>query len=289
VTASAKCVVIACSTGRVARTFVEVHTGADSSCWSIAARLLSTGNLRIAVGSNAHQVAIWDVDVSPDLVPASEEKCPRQVICRSHNHNIPSVDLDELGDRLASASIDGSVIVWDASLGTKLFQYQSESLEWGWCVRWIPSSFVHSSSSKYTRQVILFCTETWIYLLDDQLEPQEASQPVEVVGRESSYSKLCFVELVPEHELILVASPTWQAGLLLRIHHGEDELSLSESQWNIPLHGLNCGITIQTLEKTDSSDVSETKIHALGYDGRILATTMVDTEAGSSNLNLTLL
>jgi WD40 repeat protein len=75
----------------------------------------------LAISCNAHFVTIfhlgmgidgwtWTIEVGP------EERFPK-IELFGHNNNIPTVAFDQMGDYLASGSLDGSIIMWDCRTG----------------------------------------------------------------------------------------------------------------------------------------------------------------------------
>ncbi len=71
----------------------------------------------------------------PDLAPFLQRA--RRIMDPCHDHNVPAVCFSVDGARLATASIDSTVRVWDAARGNALGSV-SPSQEWGWAVRFAP-------------------------------------------------------------------------------------------------------------------------------------------------------
>lgn len=106
---------------------------ADNSTWS--ADLSSTKPPFLAVGSNSHNISIFDL-----------AGISRQTL-KGHNHNIPAIKISPDGKYIASTSIDRQVIIWDAITG-KILKEMPVAEEWGWCILWIEKSKMHFLCNK---------------------------------------------------------------------------------------------------------------------------------------------
>jgi hypothetical protein len=96
----------------------------DCSVWSC-----SLYQNHLAVGSNTHQIRIWDLDTYSTV----------KII--EHSHNIPSLSFNSKGF-LASTSIDTSVQVSSMQSGSIFCR---PCTEWGWGVVWISrSAIIHA-------------------------------------------------------------------------------------------------------------------------------------------------
>jgi WD40 repeat protein len=94
----------------------------DNSVWSC-----SLHDHFLAVGSNTHEISIWD------LTSGS-----RRTVC-CHSHNIPSVAFNFRG-QLASTSIDSTVCI--SAADRELALDCRPCTEWGWAVTWVKRSAV---------------------------------------------------------------------------------------------------------------------------------------------------
>jgi WD40 repeat protein len=113
------------------------------SAWSVA----SNGKRRlVAVGSNSHDIYLWNLGV--------DSKRREARILRGHDNNIPSLDFSSCGLYLASCSIDITFRIWNTENGQCLYckdicdNYGSSS--WGWNINFIdPNVLRVVPSSQY--------------------------------------------------------------------------------------------------------------------------------------------
>lgn len=79
----------------------------------------------LAVSSNSHEITVFDLSVHSSknisYWPLGEEKYKR--IFSGHEHNIPAIDFDNRGEKLASASIDSTLRVWELKTGSCIAKF----------------------------------------------------------------------------------------------------------------------------------------------------------------------
>ena len=136
------------------------------STWSLACGCANNSKRMIAVGSNSHDITLWDLSVS-DVSSSSfmTREADEQVIrddelqsrraeglsnkrtLKGHAHNIPAIDLSECGRFIVSASIDRSVCIWrtcpSAVISNRAYIARKKiCAEWGWSCKWFPRNMV---------------------------------------------------------------------------------------------------------------------------------------------------
>eukprot|EP01006_Ploeotia_vitrea_P010445 TRINITY_DN27131_c0_g1_i1.p1 TRINITY_DN27131_c0_g1~~TRINITY_DN27131_c0_g1_i1.p1 ORF type:complete len:631 (-),score=61.00 TRINITY_DN27131_c0_g1_i1:294-2186(-) len=150
-------------------------TGKDST-WSIDVHPQG----KIAVGSNAYEIRVWDL--SEEMKTVQKKECknttgnhnatttantadnsdrPFNADCEvyvGHAHNVPCVAFSPCGEFLASTSIDGTVRIWDVEHGGVNYPIRTNVgapvrglnqlfgrhiiKDWMWGVTWIPKDSV---------------------------------------------------------------------------------------------------------------------------------------------------
>lgn len=120
----------------------------------------------VAVGSNSHCITLWNLSNQNEKFNIA-----------GHDHNIPCIDFSPCGRFLASASIDGTVRVWDVQTLTsdgpnhsigKMIGCLRVCPEWGWAVRWLDQRFVKTipSSNRPAWDAIHLLVDNSEYSLD---------------------------------------------------------------------------------------------------------------------------
>jgi len=105
--------------------------GDDLSVWGVAS--LHHRPI-VAMSSNTHLINL--VDLSDLAHPVTYG------VLRGHGHNIPQIDVSDDDARLVSASIDGSVRIWDLASRTLLYSCSFDGGHvWGWAVAFFPAAY----------------------------------------------------------------------------------------------------------------------------------------------------
>jgi len=95
------------------------------------ARLHKRARALLALGSNSYDVTLFDMQ--------SSRTGP--TVFRDCQHNVPSVALNCDGSKLAAASIDGHIRIWDVASGVVTARASADG-EWMWHVQWLPSNSI---------------------------------------------------------------------------------------------------------------------------------------------------